>query len=119
MIRVGDATDEKMTAGRAQRNLVVGIASFGCAMNGSEQNPGDESVVYTNVNYYLDWIVSTVNEYPAVRSEHYASLSLSWTVALRPVFDERGRSGSEGDVEEESVRGDIRNSVDHGESLSV
>ena len=85
------ATDEKTTAGMAHRDSVVGIASFGYALQGSEQNSREESVVYTKVDYYLDWIESTVNTYPTVRTKQRTQLSSSCATARRPLCVDRGR----------------------------
>ena len=53
-----DAPNDKIAAGNAKRDMIVGITSYGYADDESQQCSGLEPAVYTSVDHFLDWIES-------------------------------------------------------------
>ena len=64
-----DAPYGNMEDGKARFDMVVGIMSFGYEGGDADQISGDKLAIYTNVDYFLDWIEWITDSHRDVRSE--------------------------------------------------
>ena len=70
-----DAPYGQMEDGKPQRDMIVGITSFGYTEDDAEPCSGIEPAIYTSVDYFLEWIERTINCHQEVRSDSHSSSS--------------------------------------------
>ena len=60
-LMLADAPKDRIAAGKAKKDMIIGITSCGYADDKSQECSGFEPGIYTRIDHFLDWIEDTTS----------------------------------------------------------